>query len=180
VTEGKRVRWKVILPIVMTAASVFLLALADRQRGGDGMGWSPPAAVIAQWLNGPGFAFTFFVRAPHAIEELLGYDTGRLLGIALFWFLIGRMLDRPRLPERNPRTAAALYAVGSIVCGVLVFGWTYAQWRLGLGLAFYLNRVVLLHSMTGGQIGLALWLVGFTFYFAYRTFRAAKQLRQSA
>jgi hypothetical protein len=63
------------------------------------MEYSEAAGAELIDYNGPGFYLTFFVPAPmpHNLDSHLNYDGGRrLLGIVLFWFLIGLSMDRRR------------------------------------------------------------------------------------
>jgi hypothetical protein len=76
-----RVRWRVVLPIVMLVVSTFLMVLTMKQGPmlrKMGTGWEVPARVLKGVINGPGFYLTFFVPAPmpHNLDRHLNYDGG--------------------------------------------------------------------------------------------------------
>ena len=125
-----RVRWRLILPSAMLLVSTFLMLLAEKQQPmlwKAGTGWEVPARVLNSAINGPGFDLTVFVPTPipRSLGSHLDYDGNRLLGIALFWFLIGWSLDRRRtgqsLGQRHP-IPAMLFAFGALACGVCGIG----------------------------------------------------------
>jgi hypothetical protein len=78
----------------MSVLSTLLMLLATKQLPtlrGMGTGWVAPATTINSLINGPGYYMTapIPIPIPHAVNERLSYEGSRLLGIAVFWFLIG-------------------------------------------------------------------------------------------
>jgi hypothetical protein len=85
----------------MSVFSTLLMLLAAKQQPmlwQMGTGWETPSTVINSLINGPGYYLTapIPIPIPHALDERLRYDGSRLLGIAVFWFLIGFSIDRRR------------------------------------------------------------------------------------
>jgi hypothetical protein len=83
----------------MSVLSTLLMLLATKQLPtlrGMGTGWAVPAATINSLINGPGYYMTapIPIPIPHAVNERLSFEGSRLLGIAVFWFLIGLSIDR--------------------------------------------------------------------------------------
>ena len=177
-----RVRWRVVLPVVMFIVSTLLMLLAKKQQSmlwKAGSGWEVPARSLNCIINGPGFGLTAFIPAPmpRGVDSHLDYDGARLLGIVLFWFLIGWSLDRRRtgqsLGQRHPIPIGILFALGALVCGVL---------GIGLGVIKFSDSVfwtLVTHYplRTSESMTLALvvwWLVLFA-YFCRRAFILFRQ-----
>jgi hypothetical protein len=124
------IRWTVMLPILMSALSVFLMLLAKRQQlmlFKMGTGWEVPARLVNGLINGPGFFLGRLIPIPipDAVNRSLNYDADRLSGILVFWFLIGLTIDRRRnkraLDLKRPMQAGILFTFAALVCGVFGF-----------------------------------------------------------
>lgn len=194
------IRWKILLPIVMTLLSICLMLLAGRQQhhlSKLGTGWEPPARVVNSIINGPGFYFGrhLFIPAPNSVNAVLGHDGDRLPGVVLMWFLIGLTIDR-RLRKRAPETlhpfaAVAFFAVSALVCAMLAFG--------GMGYVFCpspnqpcLDQLTTTGTIAGGilvkhplqtvytmSLATSIWLFVFSYYFAKKTIRVVSQFRSN-
>ena len=177
-----RARWRIALPALMSVFSTLLMLLAAKQLPtlrGMGTGWVVPATTISALINGPGYYVIGWIPIPitHALNERLGYEGGRLLGIALFWFLIGLSIDRRRsglrLGQQHPIPIGVWFTFCALVCGV--FG-------IGLGLAEFRDAVFWrllagypLRSQSLMTLGFVVWLLGLCGYFCRRVFIAAWQ-----
>lgn len=85
-----RVRWCLVLPLVVSAITAGLIIVAQRDNaaflaahpGISASEFQSPAALLAQALNGPVFFY------PHSLGLL---DAGwiRLPGVVLFWAWLG-------------------------------------------------------------------------------------------
>ena len=179
-----RMRWRVLLPVAMLALSASLMVLAEKQQPmlrGMGTGWETPARVINSLINGPGFYVGGLIRLPIPYPYgWLNYDGDRILGIALFWFLIGLSIDRrankQALDQRHPIRAGVLFTFAALVCGFFGVGLGIVAfrdptfWRL---VAEYPLRTE--HTM---ELGFVVWLLVFCCYFAKRAFIAASRSLQ--
>jgi hypothetical protein len=166
----------------MSVLSTLLMLLAAKQLPtlrGMGTGWVVPATTINSLINGPGYYMTALIPIPipHGVNERLSYDGSRLLGIAVFWFLIGLSIDRKRsglrLGQQHPIPVGVWFTFCALVCGV--FG-------IGLGLAEFRDAVFWLllaryplRSQSLMTLGFVVWLLGFCGYFCRRAFIAARQ-----
>jgi hypothetical protein len=111
------------------------------------------------------------------VNERLSYEGSRLLGIAVFWFLIGLSIDGKRsglrLGQQHPILVGVWFTFCALVCGV--FG-------IGLGLAEFRDAVFWLllaryplRSQSLMTLGFVVWLLGLCGYFCRRAFIAARQ-----
>ena len=190
-----RTRWRIVLPSIMTVLSVYLMLLAKREQptiSGLGTGWEVPANVLNCVINGPGFAFGRIIPipTPHAVNEALGYNGDRLLGVVLFWSLLGwsieRRINNQTLDLHQPIRSAILFALIALACGVLVFGGIsyvicpspHLACRDQLGLAGVTLTVTAkypLRTTTTRVLSTSAWLLGFCLYFARRAFLATRR-----
>src|ERR1035441_6748750 len=95
----------------MTVSSTLLMLWAKQQQPmlrKMGTGWEVPAKVINSLVNGPGFYLGRLIPIPipEALNESLSYDADKILGIALFWFLVGLSIDRRRSKQGLERLQA--------------------------------------------------------------------------
>lgn len=145
-----------------------------------GTGWEVPARVINSLINGPGFYLGALIRlpTPYALNGWLSYDVDRLLGIAAFWFLFGLSIDRRKsqrtLDRQRPVLAFVLFALTTSVLGffgvagyVIRFRDPKLEWRI-------LTNYPLRTSETM-DVGVLLWCVILSVYFARRAFIAARR-----
>jgi hypothetical protein len=181
---------------MMTVLSAFLMLLAKQQQHmlwNLGTGYEVPARVVDSLVNGPGFYFGRLIPMPipDAMNERLGYDGDRILGIAFFWFLIGlsveRRMNKQALDSHHPGRAAFLFTVGALICGVVgLGGFAYvfcpgpnmSCWEQGMRMAVLQLRLVAeypLHSSITMQLSVAVWLLAFCAYFARRAFNAVRR-----
>jgi hypothetical protein len=117
------------------------------------------------------------------VNERLSYDGSRLLGIAVFWFLIGLSIDRKRsglrLGQQHPIPIGVWFTFCALLCGVFGVGFGFAEFRdaaFSLLLARYPLR-----SQSLMTLGFVVWLLGLCGYFCRRAFIAARQsLKQTA
>ena len=191
-------RWRILLPVLMTALSVYLMLLAKEQQHllwKMGTGWEVPARVLNSLVNGPGFFFGGLIPAPipHALNERLNYDGDRLLAIALFWFLIGLSIDRrinkQALDSHHPLFAAILFTCAALR-SLRVWLWVYDPPLLSRRLGFFLLldqgrntiwlvlKIIVRHPLrTWAAMDLmaSVWLLTFCIYFGKRAFVAAKR-----
>lgn len=191
-------RWRILLPVLMTALSVYLMLLAKEQQHllwKMGTGWEVPARVLNSVVNGPGFFFGGLIPAPipHALNERLNYDGDRLLAIALFWFLIGLSIDRrinkQALDSHHPLFAAILFTCAALVCCVFGFGFMThlfcpggsdfsSCWDQGRNTIWLVLKIIVRHPLrTWAAMDLmaSVWLLTFCIYFGARAFVAAKR-----
>ena len=189
-------RWRILLPVLMTALSVYLMLLAKEQQHlfwKMGTGWEVPARVLNSLVNGPGFSFGGLIPAPipHALNERLNYDGDRLLGIALFWFLIGLSIDRriskQAVDSDHPILAIILFTSAALVCCVFGFGFMThlfcpsqyeSCWELGRNTIWVVLRIIVRHPLrTWASMDLmaSVWLLTLCIYFATRAFIAARK-----
>jgi len=177
----------------MTVFSILLMLWAKRQEPTlrkMGTGWEVPARVINSLVNGPGFYFGWLipVSVPRALTEWLTYDAGRLSGIALFWFLIGlsidRRLNKQSLDSQNPVRAGILFAFVALVCiamcvGALLHTFCPSPTLCGEGgpgwEVFGLVGKFPLRTSYSVDLGLAVWLCGFSIYFTRKALIAARR-----
>ena len=132
-----RVRWRILLPILMLVLSSFLMVVARKQQPmlrKMGTGWEVPARVINALVNGPGFYVSTLIGIlipvqlpiPGSLNKNLSYDAERLWGILVFWFFIGLAIDRrtskQSLDQQYPIRAGVLFTFGALVCGVTGVG----------------------------------------------------------
>jgi hypothetical protein len=190
------VRWRVLLPVTMTLLSAFLMVLAKRQQPmlrNMGTGWEVPARVINSLINGPGFYLGRLIPIPipNALNESLSYDADRILGIALFWFLVGSSIERRRskqtLDRQHPIHAGVLFTFASLVCGVFGFAGiahvscpspNLACWDQSSRMVWPVLNFVASHPLrtwTTTELSLVIWLLAFCAYFARRAFIAARR-----
>jgi hypothetical protein len=183
-----RVRWRYMLPVAMVTVSAYLMMFAATQNwrlGGAGSGLFPPATTINFILNGPSYFVFRNVRLPDNIQECLGYEGGALFGVAIFWFLIGRALDRRIagvvLAESYPRFTVCLWLVSAIALGgITAYGVLHSNWVSDPGLAWQATTRLPLYSRFTVEAIFLLWISGLTGYFAWKCFDAAKRLRRKA
>ena len=122
---SRKLRWMWVLPIVMLFATALLIFLASTQEdqfwashpGLTDTPWEfqPPARLVAQLVNGPGFYLTFFLPGIKVFGHRL-HDLGRLGGVAIFWTWIGWGLDSrfrgtTRVIIKSPWRRASVYAL---------------------------------------------------------------------
>src|SRR6266436_2405130 len=94
-----------------------------------------PATTINSLINGPGYYMTapIPIPIPHAVNERLNYEGCRLLGIAVFWFLIGLSIDRKRsglrLGQQHPIPIGIWFTFCALACGVFGIGLGLAEFR---------------------------------------------------
>jgi hypothetical protein len=190
-----QIRWRIVLPSIMAFLSAYLMLLAKRQRPtllGLGKGWEVPGNVVNSIINGPGFYFGRLIPipVPHVLNEALSYNGDRLLGVVLFWFLIGlsieRHVRRQALDSHHPKGAAALFALASLICGVFTWGGiayvfcpspNLSCWEQANSAPTVLSLVAryplrLQHTMV---LSASLWLLFFCGYFAKRAFAATRK-----
>lgn len=177
-----RVRWRVVLPIVMLIVSTVLMLLAKKQQPmlrKMGTGWEVPARILNCAINGPGFGFSAFIPAPmpRSMNSYLDYDGGRLLGIVLFWFLIGWSLDRrgtgQSLGQKHPIPAGILFTLGALACRVFGIGLGVVEFRDPV--FWRLVATFPLRSSESMTLVLVLWSLALCGYFCRRTFTSARQ-----
>lgn len=192
----RRLRWRILLPVLMTTVAASLMVLAQRQQPTlrtMGTGSEVPARVVNSVINGPGFYLGRLIPipVPYAIQEKLRYDADRIVGIAVFWFLLGLSIDRRRNQQVRPLEhaviAAVLFGCAAVLSGVVAFTTMFNTicpnfsvvgcprpdlfWRV-------LSRYPL-RTWETMYLGLGVWLMGFCFYFARRTFIVVRT-RQSS
>ncbi|HSZ01138.1 MAG TPA: hypothetical protein VK788_16700 [Terriglobales bacterium] len=190
-----KVRWSVILPLLMSVLSALLMVLAKRQQSmlwKVGTGYEVPARVINALTNGPGFYFGHLVPIPipHALNESLSYDGDRIFGVVLLWFIVGlsieRRINKQALDLHHPIRAGVLFAFAALICGVSAFGgmayifcpspnmacWDQIArlWPVLTGIAKYPLRTS--HTMV---LSVVVWLLALCAYFARRAFNAAQR-----
>jgi hypothetical protein len=176
-----RAHWRIFLPVAMSILSAFLVALEERQLPtlrGMGTGWEEPAKVVNSLVNGPGFYLGGLIPLLLAgLSQRLAYDAGRVLGITLFWFLVGLSIDRRRnrraLDQQHPIRAGVLFTFGGLVFGF--FG-------LGLGIVDFRDptswRLIAEHPLRTSrtmELGFVVWALVFCVYFLRRAFIAARR-----
>ncbi len=175
-----RVRWRVVLPLVMLTVSTLLMLIAVKQQPmlwKAGTGWEVPARVLNFIVNGPGFYPFVPVPIPRSVNSHLNYDGARLLGIVVFWFLIGWSLDRRRtgqsLGQNHPILAGILFIFGAIACGVCGFGLAVAEF----GDASFWMIIARFPLWSSGSVTLAfvIWLIALCAYFCRRVFILARR-----
>jgi hypothetical protein len=180
-------RWRILLPASMSVLAVLLMVLAKRQEPmiwKMGSGWEVPARVINSLINGPGFYLTAHVPLPipGVLDSKINYDGGRLLGIIAFWFLIGLSIDRrgsnQAIDRQHPICAGVMFTSGALFCGLLGGGLAWVI-ILNHGLPRWVLWEILvehpLRTSATVEIGLAVWLLFFSIYFAKRAFIAARR-----
>jgi len=194
--RGTAVRWRILLPLIMTLLSAYLMVLAKRQQPTlrkSGTGWEVPARVLNAMINGPGFYFGrfIFIPLPHAVNESLSDDGERMFGIAIFWFVIGLSIDR-RVSKRaldlqQPTRAALLFAFAALICGVFAYGGiTYVFcpspnmtcWEQGSKMFGTVVSVVAkypLRTSASMALSVAGWLLVLSAYFVKRAFTALRR-----
>lgn len=174
-----QVRWRLVLPITMFYTSAWLLVLAGAQhwvwRGSDSPG-TVPAETINFLLNGPGFLFPFPLPVWGEVREFIAITgANRLVGVLLFWYLVGRSIDNRGAKKRFTRRRLAVigFAILSVLCGSLAglifdyfFRFQILTWR-------EVNKSYLLYSREVMVLGAGIWLLGFCIYFARKTWLAA-------
>ncbi len=143
------------------------------------MGSVVPATTINSLINGPGWYLTALIPIPipHAVNERLSYEGSRLLGIAVFWFLIGSSIDRKGtgvgLGQRHPIPVGVWFTFCALVCGVFGVGLGLAEFR---DAPFWLLLFRYpLRSKSLMTLGFVVWLIGLCGYFCRRAFIAARQ-----
>jgi hypothetical protein len=75
--------------------------------------------VIAWFLNGPGYAFSLFPVPSFTVFGCRIFEAGRLIGVAIMWFVIGLSFDRKLRGEKviNARWLQwVLYLAGFVLC----------------------------------------------------------------
>lgn len=179
-----RLWWRVLLPVVMSLVSVFLMVLAKRQQPmlwKKGTGWEVPARVINSLINGPGFiplGNVIRIPIPYSLNKALNYDGDKLLGIFAFWFLFGLSIDRRRsqrsIDQQCPIFAAVLFASAAAALGffgvaedVVLFRDPSLEWLILTNFP--------LRTWDAMKFGLLVWCVSFSTYFAGRAFVAVRK-----
>jgi len=146
---------------------------------GRGTGWEEPTRVINCLVNGPGFDLTAWIPIPipKSLDERLNYDGNRLFGIVVFWFLVGLSVDRRRnkeaLDQRHPISAGVMFMFAALFCAFFGIGGLIMSIRNP-----YMWRVISWHPFQSSEtmrLGLEIWLLIFSVYFARRAFVAAKR-----
>ncbi len=183
------VRWTQVLPVLAVAFTSVLMIIAARQdqeiwatyaRHSDTpQEFQAPARLFAQVLNGPSFYFTFW-RGGFEAFGLYFPDSGRLLGVALFWYWVGWAFDRRLRGIRAPfiksrLVRSALYATLLVLSSL--FAWLILEdmqarmlfpaahvWR-------FLVAVGLHYSAWNFYVAL-LWTFAFILYFGRKLFIA--------
>ena len=177
-----RVRWRVVLPVVMFIVSTLLMLLAKKQQPmlrKMGTGWEVPARIVDCIINGPGFGLTAFIRAPmpRGVDSHLNYDGARLLGIVLFWFLIGWSLDRRGtgrgLRQRHPIPVGILFTFGALACGVFGIGMGVVKFSDSVFWTLVINYP--LRTSESMTLALVVWLLVLFAYFCRRAFILFRQ-----
>jgi hypothetical protein len=177
-----RARWRIALPALMSVFSTLLMLLAAKQQPmlwQMGTGWETPSTVINSLINGPGFYLTapIPIPIPHALNERLRYDGSRLLGIAVFWFLIGFSIDRRRggrsLGQQHPIPIGVWFTFCALVCGAFGIGLGSVEFRDAT--FWVLVAKYPLRSTDSMALGFVIWLLIFCGYFARRAFIAARK-----
>jgi hypothetical protein len=166
----------------MLVLSTLLMLLATKQQPmlrKMGTGWETPATIVNSLINGPGYYLTapIPIPIPHALNERLRYDGSRLLGIAVFWFLIGLSIDRRRsgqsLGQQHPIPIGVWFTFCALVCGVFGIGLGVVEFRdagfSGLVTKYPLRSTGLM------ALGFVVWLLVFCGYFCRRALIAARQ-----
>ncbi len=177
-----RVRWRVILPVVMLIVSMLLMLLAKKQESmlrRMGTGWEVPARILNCIINGPGYYLSALIPVPlpQSLDSRLDNDGARLLGIAFFWFLIGLSMDRRRigrsLGQRHPIPVGILFTFGALVCGVFGIGLGVVE----LGDATFWDLIALYPFRSSHSMALAfvIWLLALSGYFLRRALILARQ-----
>jgi hypothetical protein len=155
------------------------MVLAEKQGMlGKGMGWETPARVINSLINGPGFYVGGLIRVPISYHYgWLNYDGDRIVGIVLFWFLIGLSIDRrtkkQTLDQRHPIRAGVLFAFAALVCGFFGTGFGVVAFRDPT--FWHLLAKYPLQTPNTMLLGLVVWLLVFCLYFAKRAIIAARR-----
>jgi len=142
-----------------------------------GTGWETPSTVINSLINGPGYYLTAPIPIPHTLDERLRYDGSRLLGIAVFWFLIGFSIDRRRggqsLGQQHPIPIGVWFTFCALVCGAFGIGLGIVEFRDAT--FWVLVAKYPLRSTDSMALGFVICLLIFCGYFARRAFIAARQ-----
>ena len=144
-----------------------------------GTGWEVPPRVLNFLINGPGFVMSRFlpIPIPKVLNRTLDYDADRILGIVVFWFLVGLSIDR-RWNKRSLDRQPPVFAGVLFTCAALTLG------LFGVaGIIFLFRDPILRGTLTEYplrtsltiNLGLQLWCVGFSAYFAKRAFIAARR-----
>lgn len=162
----------------------------------SGTGWEVPARVLNAIFNGPGFYFgpLIPIPVPYALNGALSFDGDRILGVALFWFLIGLSIDRRigkrSLDTRHPIRAGALFACAALICCVFAYGGLayvfcpspdISCWEQGPRMAkVQLGLVAEYPLRTSAAMALyvAVWILAFCAYFVKRAFTALRRISQ--
>jgi hypothetical protein len=179
-----RVRFKAILPIAaVILASVLMLISVEQRRLLHGYDAPPPTTAFALGFafNGPAFMYTPYLDEfiPQVVQEALGYETVRLLLVALFWFLVGRTIDRRRqgrdLSLESPKSAMAIFSIGFALSCWFFF---MAIEKLPSNLYYY----TLAPYFPGELIissSLSIWCAFLLVFFGGKTVRAIKNIRRA-
>jgi hypothetical protein len=111
------------------------------------------------------------------LDNHLNYDSNRLWGIGVFWFLIGLAIDRrrsgQRLEQQHPISTGVLFTFGALVCAVL--GVELGTLELGNATSWDLIAQYPLRSSHSMTLAFVVWLLAFCGYFCKRAFIAARQ-----
>jgi hypothetical protein len=166
----------------MLVFSTLLMLLATKEQPmlrKMGTEWETPATIVNSLINGPGYYLTapIPIAIPLALNERLRYDGSRLLGIAVFWFLIGLSIDKRRsgqsLEQPHPIPIGGWFTFCALVCGVLGIGLAVVEFR---NAGFWgLIAKYPLRSTGSMALGLVVWLLVFCGYFCRRALIAARQ-----
>jgi len=194
-----RARWKIVLPVSMGILSVGLMILTKSQQptlSGKGTGWEVQPRVINSLINGPAFYFGGWIPAPvpHALNSALGYDGDRLLGIVLFWFLVGLSIERHRnkkaLDTHYPTRAAVLFTLAALCSGAVgLGGFSYvfcpspnlscSEQVQNAGVLLTAALKYPLRTTATMVMSTAVWSLGFGLYFIRRAFAALRKIVDS-
>lgn len=165
---------------MLTVSTLLMLISTEEQPmlRRAGTGWEVPARVLNCVVNGPGFYLTAFapVPIPRSVNSHLNYDGARLLGIVVFWFLIGWSLDRRRtgqsLGQKHPIPAGILFSFGALVCGVCGVGLAVAKFS-DASFWMVIARVPL-RTWDSMTLAFVIWLIVLCAYFCRRVFILAR------
>ncbi len=188
-------RWRIMLPVVMSVLSASLMLLAKKQQPilrKAGTGWEVPARVVNSLINGPGFYLGRLIPIPipNPLNETFSFDADRLSGIVVFWFVIGLSIDRRRnkqaLDRWRPALAAVLFTLAAVSCGAL--GFTRIVYVFCpnpilvpcdnphvVWMALRLVAKYPLRTWSTMGLGLGVWFLVLSAYFARRAFVAGRR-----
>jgi hypothetical protein len=181
-----QVRFRVVLPIVMSTFSATLMLFPRYQHWTmprKEMGYVEPAGTINAIVNGPGlFIWPWLHLLPDRFSEVFSYTEGRLIGVAAWWFLFGLTIDRRR---QGKDFASAYPKVATPLFGILA---ALSWWASSTGFLYFLEhggvsalslRNVGLYSARWTMVALTLWTLLLGLYFVKRCLFAGRKWRES-